>query len=399
MLQEHSMLVHVGPHKTGSTALQLALKRLDGEDARAAGVEYITSGKRENANIATLALGQTASVRNVAAAPFPHRYWDDFAQRVNISAAPRVMVSSEELALLSVEGVKRYVKTFSGRKLHILLALRPISELLPSQWQQRVQRGRVTRSFDAWLEETLNEWGQGSQQNNFWYRHHYGELIKRWGDLVGLSEITAVVLNKSDRARTFRVTEQLLGIRTGALANGREFNRSLTLEESESLRSMYLAFEQQGLDDLTGHLRAALSPALFIKRSRMPHGSERKILLPRHAVKRVLEIQRDLVDPLDSLGINVIGDLNLLRSVDNVLEVNHQANETATVPVDLVGWVAAGVIHASGLAKGRVLPASKQKIPISYPEVWLRHATGRQLIRELQRRLTARFGIRTKSRD
>ena len=400
-LPEHSMLVHVGPHKTGTTALQLALKKLDSEDARAAGAEYITSWKRENANTASLALDSVAATKYSIGSPPPRHYWDDFAKHVNDSSAPRVVVSAEQFALLSIEGVKHFVKTFPGRKLHILLALRPISELLPSQWQQRVQGGHETKSFDEWLEETLNEWSQGNYGSNFWYRHHYSQLIRRWGDLVGLSNVTAVVLDKTDRTRTFGATEQLLGVREGALKDrsGKVVNRSLTLEESESLRSMYTNLEQHGLGYLSSNLHHMLSPSALIKQTRTPHSFERKILLPKHAVQRVLEIQSDLVDPLDSLGINIIGELNLLRGVDNVMQTDDQSSEASTVPVDLVGWVATGIIHESGLSQGWVPPKSDPQTPITLPEVWLRRATGRQLFRELWRRVGARFRISMKMRD
>ncbi|MFZ9883313.1 MAG: hypothetical protein ACO3E5_02830, partial [Candidatus Limnocylindrus sp.] len=62
-------------------------------------------------------------------------------------------------------------------------------------------------------------------------------------------------------------------------------------------------------------------------------------------------------------------------------------NVPTTVPVDLAGWTAYGVIVSSGVARGDLPPAPTSTLPFA----WLRRATGSQLMREVIRRFRIRI--------
>lgn len=394
-LPTDSILIHIGPHKTGTTALQLALNRTGGgSHSQNQDFRYVTAGNRENANVAVMALAERPSDQNLESAPFAKIYWDSFVTEINSTRVKRIAISAEAFADLDANHIATTARKLSNRTAHILLALRPIGELLPSQWQQMAQRGNESRPFSVWLKETLAEWSNPRSLNQFWHRHHYGRLITRWSQEFGVESVTGVVLDRNDRDRLFRVTEHLLGLTQGLLLNNSSVkNRSLTLEEVEALRRMYEVLESQNLGYLSRNLRAMLSPSELIKRHRIPLTSEQPILIPAQFKTQIEDIQLSLNTTVQPIGINLIGNLATLESGD--LKTVAADQLVASIPIDLTGWIAAGIIEGSGLSKGWVPPIRNPKTPISLPDVWLKRATGRQLLTELIRRLTSRVSKRS----
>ena len=132
-LAEGTHLIHIGPQKTGSTAIQSALHRTR-EDLRARRVVYPGphAKPREAAEVG-LGFARIAVVDRSTAA------WDDLLRQVGDPDARRVCVSLEAFGRATDEQIERIVEHLGGPSPHVLAVARRYDALLPSQWQQRVK--------------------------------------------------------------------------------------------------------------------------------------------------------------------------------------------------------------------------------------------------------------------
>ena len=128
-----------------------------------------------------------------------------------------------------------------------------------------------------------------------------------------------------------------------------------------------------------------VSPSELIKRDRKPM-DEAKITLPRWALERSRELSAEMVQNIVASGAQIIGDADALAPTGPVDAPEH-LSPIESVPADLPGWTAAGVIISSGIARGDLPPTPTTTLPTS----WLRRATGRQLIGEVLRRAKIRI--------
>ena len=133
-----------------------------------------------------------------------------------------------------------------GDRVHVAVTLRPLAKILPSMWQQNVKVG-IRMPFDAWVRQQFPEPGAPAPQG-FWRIHRHDALVARWAAIVGPDRLTVVVPDEADRSDVFRAFERLLGLVPGTLAGRSDHaNRSLTVEEAETVRAFNRAFHDTGL--------------------------------------------------------------------------------------------------------------------------------------------------------
>jgi hypothetical protein len=393
LLPPGTRLLHIGPHKTGTTALQIALGK-NREAMLAQGVRYVWGGEHLNANLAALAVAKRPTRRFSSAKPVPIEHWTSLIEKVN-AAGPleRVAISGEEFCSAPHEVIREIVNGLDHDRIHVVLTLRPLEKIMASQWQQYIQAGAVIKSLEEWLHSAFNNEIQIENIRRFWIRHRHDQLLQRWVECVGKERISLVVLDEADRGFIFRTFEDLLGLKQGTLiTDNRLVNRSMTLEEAESIRAMYLLLKDQGLGDLADHVRFMISPSELIKRNRMPHVTESRIELPHWALEKARSISREILDSITAQGVRVIGDpARLVPSSEGVIarspDRENMLDQQLQVPVDLAGWTAYGVIVSSGISRGDLPPAPTSTLPF----MWLRRATGSQLMREVVRRTKIRI--------
>jgi hypothetical protein len=393
LLPPGTRLLHIGPHKTGTTALQIALGK-NREAMRTQGVHYVWGGEHLNANLAALAVAKRPTRRFASAKPVPIEHWTSLIEKVNAASAnERVVISGEEFCSAQGEVIEKIVSDLGKETLQILITLRPLEKVMASQWQQFVQAGVVTTSIDEWLRSAFDNEVEIESIRRFWVRHRHDQLVHRWVERVGKERVTILVLDESDKSYLYRKVEELVGLSAGTLiTDDRLINRSMTLEEAESVRAMYALLKEQGLGELADHVRFMISPSEVIKRKRVPHPSESRITLPSWAIREARDVGRGIVDAIRDEGVRIIGDLNWLAPEQQSTEPSTVsgsglATNRLHVPVDLAGWTAYGTIISSGIARGDLPPAPTSTLPFS----WLRRATGSQLMREVFRRATIRI--------
>ena len=343
LLPEGTRLVHIGPHKTGTTSLQAALWTAR-PALLAQGVRHV-GATRNPARPAQAVTGRRSPYE--AAKPPPMREWTLFARQVRGAREPRVVVSSEFLAHADRGVVERIVADLGPTRLHVAVTVRPLGSIVPSMWQQAV-KGGLRLPLDAWTRR-LFEQPEANGPAAFWRLHRHDALVRRWADVVGPGALTIIVVDQRQPGALLNAFESLLGLRPGTLAlqPGRG-NRSLTREEAEAIRQFNVACEAAGLDP---ELRARVmrfGAAEYMARLE-PGAEDARLVLPIDAVDAVRAASEEIVAGLLASGVRIVGDPATL------LEVPAGADDTGAEGVTpaVAARMAMGLIVASGSARRR----------------------------------------------
>jgi hypothetical protein len=339
-------LIHIGPHKTGTTSVQGALWNARAK-MRAQGVRHV--GRSRNPSNAVRAVtGQPSPYSETD--PPPIRAWDSLVREIRAASEPRVVVSSEFFAWAKPDVIRRIVGDIGPDQVRVAVTLRPLARIIPSMWQQNVQAGRV-EPLERWIEGLLR---QPPEKANpaFWMLHRHDRLISRWADIVGPDRIVAIVVDDRDHDVLLRVFEDLLGLRTGTLRASREYaNRSLTMPEVEAVRAFNVAFKAEGLSRALHAQIMRFGAAQEMKR-RPPTADEPRVELPAWAEAPVADIAREMITRIAASGVRVVGDLELLSAP--VSSSAPAAMEPVQVPPEIAASMAMGILVASGRARETV---------------------------------------------
>jgi hypothetical protein len=88
------------------------------------------------------------------------------------------VLSSEFFAEADDATARRVIADLGGARVHVVVTLRSLTRILPSQWQQYLQNGFDFRYLE-WLEGILSEPPQ-TPTPGFWRRHRHDALVTRW---------------------------------------------------------------------------------------------------------------------------------------------------------------------------------------------------------------------------
>lgn len=171
VLPSDAVLVHVGPHKTGSTAIQVAMHRVR-EQLAEHGLCYPGTGARSRQ--AGWALDLPG--RPLGSEPPPIEHWHDLVEEVRRAASQRVCVSNEDFGRATEQQADRIVTDLGRERVHVIAVARRFDRYLPSQWQERVKAGE-SRTFEEWLRVVLAERSESWEWHNVWRAHDIETLI------------------------------------------------------------------------------------------------------------------------------------------------------------------------------------------------------------------------------
>ena len=344
LLPEGTILVHIGPPKTGTTALQGAFHATRGA-AEAQGVHY-AGRQRHSVSAVQAVLGKTGFYS--VDTPPSLSTWRKLAGEARGSQAKRVVLSSEFFADAQPEAIRTIVGDLDPARVHVVVTLRPLARIIPSQWQQYVQ-SNIRLSFDDWLDAMFNK-EPGKITPSFWNRHRHDRLIARWADVVGYENMTVVALDEGDHDFVLRAFERLTGLSAGTLVAPPEAaNRSLTMPETEAVRAFNVAFRQEGLSRPLHSKVMNFGAARYMKEA-VPPADAPRVETPQWALDRAGVVAREIVDAIAATGVRVVGDLESMTEVPT----SHLAGEhqpPVSVPPSVAASMAMGVLFSSGLAR------------------------------------------------
>lgn len=345
VLPDRVVLLHIGPHKTGTTAIQSAFhnrrKQLLAQDTRYAG--KLRQVYRE---ARTIAGGDNVPGRR----SLDMKVWNALVDEVVTAKQPRVVVSSEAFAGADGDVAARVVRELGkGRNLHVVVTLRPLAKILPSQWQQFVQNGRRT-SYDKWLAEVLNVKAD-ERIGTFWRRHDHGALVRRWAAAAGPGNLSVVVVDERERTMLMRTFEQLLALAPGTLEpKPSDSNRSMTMAEIELIRQLNLVVHDEPWAKQTYALVMKDGVADSIVLGRRPEPDEEPITTPRWALEKAAEIAGESAGVIRSCGVRVIGDLDSIAAMPGQSAVRPEgAKRPDSLPMEAAALAVIGALRGAGL--------------------------------------------------
>lgn len=327
------VLLHVGVHKTGSTALQAALASARPELQRL-GVIYPGSANAHHS--AAWAVTDRSFGFGEEAQPPDPRQWRRLCRRIRRHRG-RAIVSSEFFGRMGPQHIRTVVAGLGGDRVHVLIAVRPLAELLPSSWQQYL-KGGMTVGYGEWLSAIL---GPGRSQHTpaFWRRANFAKIIRRWSSVVPPDRITAVVLDPADRQLVDRTVAELVDIPVEVITRnyeGAPSNRSLTAPEAELLRQINLqAASSMGWQAYSGNIRHGAIRTIV--ETRQPPPDEPRINTPQWALDEALKRQRKDLRRLRRSGVDLRGPYLRLRESSTGAD----PVEIHELPVDLAALAVA----------------------------------------------------------
>lgn len=136
------LILHVGPHKTGSTYIQKRLLRSSGDLEKLGGIYP---------QVAVQIYGHHDLANHLHANPEAPEM-RAFADQIKLASAgyDTVILSSEVFSLKQAEKLKAFAEIFDGFKIEVVYYLRRLSGFLPSHWQELIKAGDVI-SFEEYM--------------------------------------------------------------------------------------------------------------------------------------------------------------------------------------------------------------------------------------------------------
>ena len=119
LLPEGCRLIHIGPHKTGTTALQWAM-HVARDSLHEQGVHY--AGDRSQAYLPAIAL--TGLPGRIGGPEVDEAPWRELVEEIAAQGDRRVVVSSESLANAATKDVERLADDLGRDRVHIVRMLR-----------------------------------------------------------------------------------------------------------------------------------------------------------------------------------------------------------------------------------------------------------------------------------
>lgn len=328
LVPDGTRLIHIGPPKTGTTAIQRAfLNRRS--DLLERGIVFPGRGARPRAaGWAVIGAGVPRG------RPKPTMDdWYALVHEVQAAGDKRVVLSNESFADGYADAVKTIVAGLGGDRIHVVHSVRRVDKLLNSHWQQRVRAG-LTVPYDDWLEVVLGEANEkNADWRGFWRHHDLTDVMARWVGAAGADKVTLIVADESDHELLPRLFERFLGLPAGYLQlDADPANRSMSLNEIEMMRRLHELGREAGWSDVV--FRQVMRFGVVDDLMTMPRNpADRRIELPAWAARRAAEINDERIELVRSLGVRVIGDPELLRSEPSDAEAVDVAGVRVTAQV------------------------------------------------------------------
>jgi len=343
LLAPASRLVHIGPHKTGTTSVQSAF-HVGRTMLRQHRVHY--AGSTEQPLLAALAVVGGEGMRGDR--PAQPEDWTELVDEVRDAGDQRVVVSSEFFSYADDAAARRVVTEITGGPVHVVITLRPIYKIAPSQWQQFVQNGFGV-PYDKWLDGMFRRPPYDQPTPSFWRRHKQDDLVRRWADAVGPENLTVVVADESDPGMLLRTFEAFVGLPEGSLVHTKKAaNRSLTFGEIELVRRINVEWEKRGWSDEAHARFVRRGAARRMKIGRWPAPEEPRLPMPKWALGRSAEVGAETAGATTSLGVRVVGDISTLTEVPDKVAEDDELTAMPELPGDAVALAILGAIAASG---------------------------------------------------
>ncbi len=359
-------ILHIGPHKTGTTALQGAFH--SARD-RLPAYDVVYAGTHRQPVAAALA---KIGVEFPGPAGTPVREhldvflqrdrpgmerWRRLVEQCEQAGDRRVVISTEYFSNAADDAAREVVAELGGgERVHVVVTLRPLLKILPSQWQQYVRNG-LRSTYEDWLEEMFHREPYIEPTPSFWRRHRHDELIARWAAAAGPENLTVLVQDENDQQMQLRVFEEMAGLPSGFLVYDAKDNRSMTHGEAELVRLLNVESHRRGWS-VERHGKVVRAGALRRMRDKyQPARDEARVATPEWAVAEATGLAEEMTAAITGLGVNVVGDLASLAKRPGTPPA---APAQATVPAAAAAQAVIGALLAQSSLDTKAAEAAKK---------------------------------------
>lgn len=373
-------ILHIGPHKTGTTALQGAFHTA--RDRLAAhGVVY-PGTVRQPVGAALAKIGvefpgpsgtpvrEHLDVFLQRERPRAER-WEKLRAEVAAADEKRVVISTEYFSNAGDEAAHAVVQELGGDRVHVVVTLRSLLKILPSQWQQYVRNG-LHHSYEEWLDAMFHQAPHIDPTPSFWRRHRHDALVRRWAEAAGPENVTVLVQDEADQEMQLRVFEELAGLPDGFLEYDDRDNRSLTRAEVELILELNKEAHERGWSQ-NRYGKVVRGGALRrMRESYRPGRDEPRVTTPQWAVTEATELAEEMSGAIADLGVRVVGDLAALAKRPSATAAPDPAPSmlpaAAAAQAVLGGILGTGAVEPEQAAAARKpKPAAGSRKPESKP--------------------------------
>lgn len=302
------LALHVGASKTGTSALQAGLFSSTAALAEQ-GVGLPLAGRDAHVRAVLRPLGWEATQGFTR--PVSPRRLARLAGRIRATPGDRLVMSNEDLCEADVPRIRALLATLDAAQVdvHVVLSLRSLVAVLPSEWQQFLKH-RVTLGYPDFLDRVRDR--EGPVARHFWQRQDALEIVGRWAEVIGPDHLDVVIT--PDRARDpdglNRVFGEVCGYDPSSLSwPARDVNASWGYTEAEVYRRVNVA-----LGDRLEHYVRDYQPAVRwpMVQDVLPRGASPRPGLPPAHVDWVREHALLTRDGLRSSGARLHGDVDSL---------------------------------------------------------------------------------------
>lgn len=385
VLPRDGVLLHIGPHKTGTTAVQSSFHVARRKLRKQHGIYY--AGRARQPMQAAIAVSTQKGAHDLR--PPAWHLWERLVKEVETNRKDyRVVVSSEFFCEADDAAIERIIRELGGDAVHVVVTLRPIVGIFPSQWQQYVQNG-LRLTYDDWLRRMLDSDMEDHPSPMFWRRHEHGVLVERWTKVVGKDRLVVIAPDPTDRSVLLNSFESILGLPTGFLVPEVErTNRSLTVGEVDLLRRLNKEFRRRGWSKDAYHRVMRLGVTRQLLHSKISGQGEARMSTPQWVVDRCTALGAESAQRITATGVPIMGDVShLAEPPSNPADVRPDEEPTPWAPpsADTALEAVLGAIIGSGIVE----PSDEERSPRQGRS--LADATVRDLTRELGWRASRRL--------
>lgn len=303
-LPADSVLVHIGMHKTGTTALQSILAGARAYLAER-GIIYPGPGNAHH-HLAFSLLGPTA---RLGRATVPEG--QDWQTLTSAAAANpgRTVLSSEFFSRAEPEAIQNFVDAIGRDRVHIVMGVRYLGAVGLSAWQQSLKTGDA-RSLEEWFDTEFVPDGAGRLTGFYWNEQHPVTAVRRWVDALGPDRVTTMVVDGVDRSALPRLFESLLDLESGTLCDRQPqmINRSMTAAETAFTREVNRMLKGRLSSEKYEELiRYGMLRRMVEGRPQTPQ--EAKLVVPEGARALAAHEGTLCAQEIAATGVRVVGDL------------------------------------------------------------------------------------------
>jgi hypothetical protein len=335
MSKKPTLFVHIGPMKTGTTSLQVALSRSRHQLAKN-GIAYLTSQQNANVNFAALGMIGPTKIMDGDWHSWDQRdtEWQRLKSQLLSSSSDTTVISGEAFALADDQAIAELAQVCSKFDVHLVVTLRRIADLVPSYWQEHAKR-RPYPVLSDFVNNVVHREGEVLSER-FWSCQEHDVLIRRWQAIMKPTETTVIIPDKRQPTLLLNAFVALLNVphELGSTIAGEAAsykNRSQTVEEMAVRQGLFRMLEQRGLMKTARYFTQKLSDA---NGDRTPLQEEHPIRLDRSSRAALLPIETRIVDELNRLPLRVIGNLESLAA-----PISAQDREEAEPAMSISGLV------------------------------------------------------------